>query len=128
MEPLKISSRQKHTPDVELDPVSGVLNFSGQCYIDNAEKFFRPIFQWLDEYLAEPRKHVRFEMKLDYFNTSSAKCLWEIFLKLESYCTEKDGEVLVNWYFERDDENTRELFEDFRAEVNLHFVHIDTPW
>ena len=71
MEPFKITSPQKHTPDVELDSASGILTFSGQCYIDNAEKFFRPIFRWFDEYLAEPGKTILFEMQLDYFNTSS---------------------------------------------------------
>ena len=128
MEPLKITSPQKHTPDVELDSASGILTFSGQCYIDNAEKFFRPIFEWIDEYLEEPGKSILFEMQLDYFNTSSAKCIWEMFLRFEKYCKEKNGNVLINWYFEEDDENTRELFEDFKAEVDLRFEHIASSW
>jgi hypothetical protein len=128
IEPLIIKSAQKQAPDVEFDAYSGVLSMSGQCYVDNAEKFFRPLFDWLEQYLREPGRTILFEMQLDYFNTSSAKCLWEIFLRLEHYVRDRQGHVVVQWHFNEDDENTRDLFEDFRTEVNLPFIHVNTSW
>lgn len=112
-------------PDVELDPTSKVFTFAGQCYMDNADKFFKPIFQWLDTYLQTPGQQTLFKMQLEYFNTSSAKCLWDIFMMLEKYQKETGGQTTVHWYFEEEDENTWDLFEDFKAEVSLSFVHIN---
>ena len=125
MEPLQIPSTQNQVPDVELDPDAGVLTFAGQCYMDNADKFFDPIFNWLEEFLDVYDQDILFEMQLEYFNTSSAKCLWEIFMRLERYQKEKGATAIVQWYFEEDDENTWDLFEDFKAEVAIKFVHVD---
>jgi hypothetical protein len=127
MEILKISSHQKHAPEVLLDPNTGVISFSGQCYIDNADKFFSPIFNWVDGFLQTPQPKIKFEMRLEYFNTSSAKCLWELLIRLERYHKATGADVTVTWFFDKDDENTWELFEDFKVEVDLPFIHVDTP-
>ncbi len=128
MEPLVINSTQKQMPNIELDPDSGLLTFSGQCYMENADKFFKPVFDWLENYLSTPQRSIVFEMQMDYFNTSSAKCLWEIFIRLERYSKNQQGQVIVRWHFEEEDENTWELFEDFKTEVGLNFEHVNTSW
>ena len=128
MESLTINSIQKQMPTIELDADSGLLTFSGQCYMENADKFFKPVFEWLERYLSTPKLTIIFEMQMDYFNTSSAKCLWEIFIRLERYAKNDEGDVIVRWHFEDDDENTWELFEDFKTEVDLNFEHVNTSW
>jgi hypothetical protein len=50
---------------------------------------------------------------LEYFNTSSSKCLIDIFRKLESlYLQEQD--VVIFWYYEEEDEDMKESGEDFK--------------
>jgi hypothetical protein len=61
-------------------------------------------------------------MKLEYFNTSSSKCILDLFKKLERL----DGtEVSINWYFEEDDEDMEEAGEDYQAIINLPFKMIE---
>jgi hypothetical protein len=63
-------------------------------------------------------------MKLEYFNTSSSKCILDFFKKLEGI-NGKNTDVTVNWHFEEDDEDMEEAGEDYGAILNLSFKMIE---
>lgn len=112
MKDLVIKGNNK-TPNVELIATKGHLSFSGKSIPENTISFFQPIFDWVDEYILEPHEQTIFIVKLEYFNTSSSKALVEIFRKFEKLF--KSGkEVLIQWYYEQDDEDMQETGEDFR--------------
>ena len=58
----------------------------------------------------------------DLFNTSSSKCILDVFKKLE---TLSGTEVKVNWYYEEDDEDMLEAGEDYQAIIDLPFKMIE---
>jgi hypothetical protein len=64
------------------------------------------------------------EIKLEYFNTSSSKCILDLFKKLESI-NNIANQVKVNWYFEEDDEDMAEAGEDYQAIIGLPFNMIE---
>ena len=64
------------------------------------------------------------DMKLEYFNASSPKCLLDFFKRLEKLNGNKT-DVQVNWYFEKDDEDMAEAGEDYEAIVSLPFKIIE---
>ena len=112
MKDLVIQGDSK-TPAVELIAKKGHLSFSGKSIPENTISFFQPIFDWIDEYVKNPNDQTIFVIKLEYFNTSSSKALIEIFRKFEKVF--KSGkEVLIQWYYEQDDEDMQESGEDFR--------------
>ena len=67
-----------------------------------------------------PNTATRVDMKLEYFNTSSSKCILDLFKRLEKI-NAPDNSVLINWYYETDDEDMEEAGEDYAAIVGLDF-------
>ena len=84
--------KTKYTLAVDFDVHEGILKMSGSSYPENALEFFKPIFECLKNYIAEHNKKLSLELDIDYLNTSSTKCLLDIFEILEDYQT-ADGPV-----------------------------------
>jgi hypothetical protein len=61
-------------------------------------------------------------IKLEYFNTSSSKCILDVFKKLE---TVGGTNMTINWYYEEDDEDMLEAGEDYQAIINIPFKMIE---
>jgi hypothetical protein len=62
-------------------------------------------------------------VQLEYFNTSSSKCILDLFKKLE-LVRATGNEVTVYWHYEADDEDMLEAGEDYQAIINLPFKMI----
>ena len=58
---------------------------------------------------------------LEYFNTSSSKCLLDIFRRLETINLSGKTKVIVSWFYETDDEDMMEAGEDYQALVKIPF-------
>ena len=69
-----------------------------------------------------PKDITEVNVQLEYFNTSSSKCILDVFKKLE---TLSGTEVKVNWYYEEDDEDMLEAGEDYQAIIDLPFKMIE---
>ena len=108
------------TPSVSFDGDSGVLEMRGRSIPENSIEFFQPLIDWVDAYGATPNPKTRVDMKLEYFNTSSSKCILDLFKRLERI-NKEDSQVLINWYYETDDEDMEEAGEDYAAIVGLEF-------
>ena len=55
---------------------------------------------------------------MEYFNTSSSKCILDILRKLEKI-HEAGGNVTVTWFYEEDDEDMQEAGEDYQRIVKV---------
>jgi hypothetical protein len=64
------------------------------------------------------------DVKLEYFNTSSSKCILDLFKQLEKL-NQQNTEVKINWYYEEDDEDMAEAGEDYDAIIDLPFKMIE---
>ncbi|MEJ2629506.1 MAG: DUF1987 domain-containing protein [bacterium] len=115
MENLHIN-KTKYTLAVDFDVNKGILKMSGSSYPENALEFFKPIFECLKQFINENKKTLLLELNIDYLNTSSTKCLLDIFEILESYQI-VDGSVQIKWFYQKGDEDIfetgKELAEDY---------------
>lgn len=123
MDKLLIEGSPK-TPTIEFDPNSGVLLLKGRSIPENSIEFFQPLNDWLDGYANSPQSSTTVEVRLEYFNTSSSKCILDFFKKLEKV-NGSATDVHVNWYFETDDEDMEEAGEDYQAILSLPFSIIE---
>lgn len=112
------------TPTINFDEGSGVLEVKGRSIPENSVEFYKPLNEWVEEYGKSPKPETIFDVKLEYFNTSSSKCILDLFKLLESL-NGNGTEVKVNWYFEEDDEDMEEAGEDYQAIINLPFKMIE---
>lgn len=123
MEKLFIDGSPK-TPSIEFDAETGVLLLKGRSIPENSIEFYKPLNDWLDLYAGSPKSRTIVDVRLEYFNTSSSKCILDFFKKLERV-NGSNTEVHVNWYFETDDEDMEEAGEDYKAIVGLPFTIIE---
>lgn len=122
MENLKIEGSAK-TPTITFS-ATGNLELRGRSIPENSVEFYKPLNEWVIAYGAQPASKTEVDVKLEYFNTSSSKCLLDLFKKLEAI-QGKGTEVQVNWYFEKDDEDMEEAGEDYQAIISLPFKMIE---
>lgn len=123
MENINLGGTPK-TPSVNFNFENGVIELKGRSIPENSVEFYKPLNNWIKEYGENPQKTTVFEVKLEYFNTSSSKCLLDIFKILESIHG-NNTEVKVNWYFEKDDGDMEEAGEDYQAIIPLTFTMIE---
>ena len=109
------------TPVVELKS-SGDLLLKGRSIPENSIEFYKPLIEWIESYSESPNSSTVLNVQLEYFNTSSSKCILDVFKKLESVT---GSEVSVKWYYEEDDEDMLEAGEDYEAIIDLPFEMIE---
>lgn len=121
MKTLQLEKTPK-TPLVKLDSTTGKLIFQGRSIPEDAIGFYEGIMDWIVEYAKSPATKTVVEMRFEYFNTASSKCILDVLKKLESF----QSDVFIEWYFEEDDEDMQEAGEDYHAIINLPFKIIET--
>jgi hypothetical protein len=120
MEAIAIEMSPK-TPLVNLS-ANGMMEFKGRSIPENSIEFYTPVFNWIDKYSIKPLPKTSVHIQLEYFNTSSSKCLLDIFKKLQTLHQSGKSEVTVNWFYEEDDEDMLEAGEDYQAIIKVPFV------
>lgn len=114
----KINLEGSHsTPKVLLDHEEGLVEIRGKSIPENAIKFFQPIIEWLKVYSQNPKQTTKVVLQIDYFNTSSSKCILQILKILERISAKY--EVGVDWYYK--DEDMYEIGEDYQLLIKLPF-------
>lgn len=111
------------TPSVNFDDATGMLELKGRSIPENSIEFYKPFIDWIDKYARDPRPKTILSIQLEYFNTSSSKCILDLFKKLELIRT-TGNEVVVHWHYEQDDEDMLEAGEDYQAIINIPFKMI----
>jgi len=105
------------TPAVVFDFTAGKLSFEGESYPEDASAFYGPLHQSLGEFLqSDFDGQIVFDIKLAYFNSSSAKVLMNLFSLLED-AAENGKQVSVNWHYSEDDDTMQEFGEDFASDM-----------
>lgn len=135
MEPLIIGATVK-TPGIILDPYNDHFEISGNSRPENVREFYYPVINWLIEFEKEvldkkvikfDEKHpLNFNLKMNYFNSSSAKFLHDVMGELVRF-HEKGHIIRILWYFEEGDEDMKYAGEDMSELLDVPFQFIETP-
>lgn len=105
------------TPRLYFNGQKGEFEISGRSIPENSIEFYRPLLEWLDKYTENPQPETRLTVNLEYFNTSSSKCLVEILRRLEKIYEKHP--VIVKWHYEEEDEDMMESGEDFKKIIKV---------
>ncbi len=119
MENFKLEPGIK-TPHIFLH-TDGLLEIKGKSIPENSAEFYHPVYEWLDNYATQPKPKTEIKIQLEYFNTSSSKCLLDIFRRLEAINKSGKSEVKVIWLYEEEDEDMMEAGDDYQTIVKLPF-------
>ena len=120
-----------NSPRIVLDPENRNFEFSGESRPENVRKFYLPILEWLEAYTAEQDKlrddertfGLLCQFNFEYFNSTSAKYILDIFKSLKAISALGIG-LEIKWLYEEDDEDMLEVGQEMSRMSKLSFEYI----
>jgi hypothetical protein len=120
--PLKIAATET-TPEVHFDALKNNLEITGCCVPENGMEFYSKLYRWLDNYLITKPEAIKVNIRLDYFNTTSSKCILDFLFRLQKYKTDA-VDLQINWFFQHGDEDLEEAGLNYSEIVKVPFALI----
>lgn len=108
------------TPLIETQYKIGKIDISGRSIPENSIDFYKPLLDSLSQYAQNPYEKTELHIFLDYFNTSSSKCLLDVFKIIESI-HQNGHKALIIWKYDEEDEDMQEAGEDYESIMNVPF-------
>lgn len=102
------------SPGLRFNYDKGEIEIYGRSLPENTTDVYKPAFDWLNEYINNPKPQTKVKVSLEYFNTSSSKYIIEFFRKFRELY-EKGNDLKVEWYYEEDDPELKSEGEMFRT-------------
>jgi hypothetical protein len=110
-------------PQINFNATTGHCEIVGESYLETTKEFYGDIMDWLRNYMYEVRGSLYIEIKLNYFNTSSSRCLLEMFRLLKGYQLQ-GNQVEIVWYVSIEEDFMVEEVEDFITNSGLMIKQI----
>ena len=108
-------------PEVHFKAREGLLEISGRSIPEDAPKFYDDLLDWLKEYKTEANNQITLNIQLEYFNTVTSRCLVKLLKLLEHFHIDGISEIVVNWIYEDDDPDLKEVGEDYMSFIKVPF-------
>ena len=120
----QILSPTKNTPEVILEP-KGIIKLRGRLIPENAENFFIPIEDWINEYFKNPANITTVEICLEYINSAGTTYLLDIIHKITHIHLRKNTKkFIIYWYYNDEDEDMLEKGIFFSSDLDVPFNYI----
>ena len=116
-----IIERTAKTPHVEFVASENKMTLKGRSIPENSIQFYDPLIAWTESFCATGTAQLEIHIKLEYFNTSSSKCLMDLLKRVEACNCDSQ----VYWYYEEEDEDMQEAGEDYAAIIQLPFKLVE---
>lgn len=119
---LKIEATE-NSPEVLFDYTSNTFVVKGKSVVSEVDEFYAPVVDWLRTNAARIKGDVDFVFDLDYFNIFSSKRILFLLYTL-SDIREQGVNLKITWYFSQEDDDMKEVGEDYACMVNIPFDFI----
>ncbi len=110
------------TPEINFDPDTGILLFSGKSYPADAIEFYEPLINWAKEYATKAAKKTELICEIEYLNSASQKQLVELILAFKPLYN-GSGNFLVRWRYEEGDDDMLSVGELIEHELEIPFTY-----
>ncbi|MCD6200758.1 MAG: DUF1987 domain-containing protein [Bacteroidales bacterium] len=133
MTPLIIEATS-NAPEIFFDPDKRHFSISGVSRPEDVRSFYYPVLEWLDQFRLKEVEtgHLSFgkddplniHIKLKYFNSSSAKFLYDIFMSFGELSN--TGQVVhIFWHYDAGDDDMLEAGEEMSEIAELPFEYVE---
>lgn len=112
------------TPQIDFNFITGELILSGKSIPENATDIYEPAYNWVTNYIKNPRQTTNLRLNLEYFNTASSIWLAKI-VKCLSKIEVPESVLLVHLYFDIEEFDNMDV-EDVKDAL-IHVVDIVNP-
>ncbi len=121
MKDLNIKQQKNN---LEVNCSEGKIDMKGNSIVPNAQSFFKPVFDWVDEYVKKPAKNTKVTLRFDYIDTASVQAVFDLLKALKEVEVEGNS-LVVDWHFEFDDPELLEVGEIMEARLGVKFNYIE---
>jgi hypothetical protein len=121
------------TPEVDFSPQKNIFLIRGISSPEDVRAMYYPVIEWIGVFVNEiiegkyksyaPDYPLKFKADLIYFNSSSAKFLYDIFIELKRLIPHGIP-VIVEWYYEEEDIDLKEGGMDIALLAEMEFLFI----
>ena len=118
MESIRIEKTQKAPLFVLKD---GYIRLSGRSIPQNARQLYKICIDWVDQYVQTPAPETTVDLYFEYIDTSSIRCVVDILTKLSQISANGENRIEMNWYYERDDDDSYDLGAYIQAHLKIPF-------
>jgi hypothetical protein len=118
MESIRIEKTQKAPLFILKD---GYIRLSGRSIPQNARQLYKICIDWVEQYVQSPVRETKVDLYFEYIDTSSIRCVVDILTKLSQIPENSQDRVEINWYYERDDEDSLDLGAYIQAHLKIPF-------
>lgn len=108
-----------NTPEAILDP-EGTIRIKGRAISEKASGFFREFESWLNEYIIDPPNITYVDIQMEYFDNQNLTRFLSILKKLREIML-KGKKLVINWYYEEEDDDILERGEQISFLLNVPF-------
>ena len=120
-------ARTEKTPEVLFDMETGRLQLVGCSIHENAEGFFRPLLEQVEEYIRTPAPQTSITLTLTYFNSSSSKYILDLLKLMDEVHLSGKGKVLLEWHYDQDDLDMEEAGRDYMSLLEMPVKLVCNP-
>ena len=117
-----INELSKRTPWIILE--TGRIFIMGRSIPENPGDFYRNVQAWITEYSRKFRGKTKISLGFEYINTASMKWIYTILREL-SQVSEIANNATIAWYYEKGDEDMKELGFILKSLVVSPFTMIE---
>jgi hypothetical protein len=125
-------SPTRYTPEIILSSDENVYMIRGNSSPEDVRGLYYPVLDWFRDFSVEVTQKnafslespMKFTFDLRYFNSSSAKFIFDILTELKSLRT-SGIPVLIEWHYEEDDIDLREAGQDISSIAEIEFSYIE---
>ena len=121
------------SPEIILDHEQQVFSINGNSRPEDVRELYSPVLEWLHNYRLFLKNNgntgysgdnpLTFKFNLDYFNSSSAKFLYDIVEALKQI--REDGiPTEVMWIWDHEDVDMKEAGEDLAYLAEFDFTYV----
>ena len=121
------------SPEILFSPEEKVFSIRGISSPEDVRGIYYPVIEWLKNYvnsLLESKSTVyssnvplKLQVDLEYFNSSSAKFLYDILLELKRLIA-SGIHVAVEWIYDEEDTDLQETGSDIATLVEMDFTYV----
>jgi hypothetical protein len=125
-----------NTPEIKFSPDENFFLIRGTSSPEDVRALYYPVIEWIrifvddiinGEYkIYNKNSPIDLQIDLAYFNSSSAKFIFDIIVELKRIPSETCA-VVVNWFYDSEDLDMRDAGNDIAMLVEMEFNYILKP-
>ena len=128
--------KTRTTPEIILSPDENIFSISGMSSPEDVRAMYYPVIEWIQIFVDDiiegsvkvygKEFPVKLNIDLQYFNSSSAKFLFDIITELKRLSA-ANVPLIVEWLHDEEDTDLKEAGADISLLVGMEFTFVAKP-